>query len=220
MISNLILSAQEGDKWWLAGGIHPSQVVAAFQPKGAVDLAASYINLNNPGTNNATVGTLEPLFSSSYGWQFDGSSNYFLVGPTANSSGFAIRYTNASVASVHPAGVRDGNHRVSVIPIGSSGAEHGFYNSKDAIARTASPQRTDGVLLINRNNGAYNGEITADTNPADAEPALQYFIGAHNANGSIGLRYSGEVQAVIFFASGVTLTGAQISAISSAMAAL
>jgi hypothetical protein len=72
MIRDLILSASESRKWWLAGGIHPSQVVAAYQPKGAVDLAASYVNLANPGTYDA-IPIAAPTLSDN-GWLGSGDA--------------------------------------------------------------------------------------------------------------------------------------------------
>lgn len=59
--------------WWLAGGA--SGCVAAYQPKGAASLAASYVNLANPGTYDAAPG-VAPTLSS--GWVFNGSTQYLL----------------------------------------------------------------------------------------------------------------------------------------------
>lgn len=41
--------------WYRAGGV-PAPV-AVYQPKGAADLAESYVNFVNPGTYNAVPGT-------------------------------------------------------------------------------------------------------------------------------------------------------------------
>ena len=75
-----IMPASHTRQWWLAGGIHPSQVVAAYQPKGAASLAASYVNLANPGTNDAQVGVAPGLDSS--GWVFTGTEK--LLGPNVS----------------------------------------------------------------------------------------------------------------------------------------
>jgi len=58
--------------WWLSGGISAANCVAAWQAKGAASLAASYINLANPGTHNLTVkaGATDPIFDTSVGWTF------------------------------------------------------------------------------------------------------------------------------------------------------
>jgi len=48
------------EPWWLSGGIAAANCVAAYQPKGAASLEASYVNLANPGTYNLTFnGNLE-----------------------------------------------------------------------------------------------------------------------------------------------------------------
>src|SRR5574338_141498 len=54
--------------WWLSGGVSPPDVVAAYQPKGAANLAESYINLANPGTYNASP-AVSPGWSSLTGWE-------------------------------------------------------------------------------------------------------------------------------------------------------
>ncbi len=43
--------------WWDNNGAI-SGCVAAYQPKGAADLAASYVNLANSGTYNAAPGVM------------------------------------------------------------------------------------------------------------------------------------------------------------------
>jgi len=50
-------------------------VVAAYQAKGAADLASSLINLNSPGTNDLSVFTDAPDFDTETGWFFDEFNN-------------------------------------------------------------------------------------------------------------------------------------------------
>ena len=64
--------------WWLSGGISAANCIAAYQPKGAADLAASYVNLANPGTYNAAPG-VAPTWAAADGWTF-GGTNYLLCG--------------------------------------------------------------------------------------------------------------------------------------------
>ena len=59
--------------WYLAGGVSAPQ--AAYQAKGAASLAASYVNLANPGTNNASPSGTEPAFSTANGWTFSGAAH-------------------------------------------------------------------------------------------------------------------------------------------------
>lgn len=50
--------------WWCPCGIYPSDVVAAYQPKGAASFIASLINLANPGIHNA----IDPGGINTPGW--------------------------------------------------------------------------------------------------------------------------------------------------------
>ena len=52
--------------WYLAGGA-PTPI-AVYQPKAAASLAASYVNLANPGTHDLTVLRTAPTFNASLGW--------------------------------------------------------------------------------------------------------------------------------------------------------
>lgn len=70
--------------WYRAGGA--SLPVAAYQPKGAASLAASYTNLANPGTYDAAPGTA-PSFNTATGWTFDRSLGQFL----SIGSGFLLK---------------------------------------------------------------------------------------------------------------------------------
>ena len=54
--------------WWVVAG---KTCVAAYQPKGAADLATSYINLANPGVNNAAPVGAAPTWDVVNGWKFD-----------------------------------------------------------------------------------------------------------------------------------------------------
>ncbi len=49
-------------------------LVAWYQPKGAASLAASYVNLANPGTYDAAPVAGAPAFDALIGWTFDGTN--------------------------------------------------------------------------------------------------------------------------------------------------
>jgi hypothetical protein len=211
-----IMPASHTRQWWLAGGIHPSQVVAAYQPKGAVDLAASYVNLANPGTNDAQVG-VEPTLDSS-GWVFNGTTQY-LIGPLSNSAGFAVRFSNLTNTGFL-VGARKGvlNNHLYLRP--STGANQtAFANSLTNLQAFVDQNISSGVAVINGINRAFNGVVAGDL-AGDFDWGINYWIGAMNTNGTIGLPCAASVQSCCFFASGTTLTPAQIAALSAAMAAL
>jgi hypothetical protein len=81
--------------WWLAGGC-PAPVFA-YQPRGAATLAASYVNLANPGTNDCAPGTAPTL--SAEGWVFAAASSQYLLTPTqtiTDSWSLIARYAGTS----------------------------------------------------------------------------------------------------------------------------
>jgi len=56
--------------WYLSGGIAAANCIAAYQPKGAASLAASYANLPNPGTYNAVPLDAITVLNA-YGWYWN-----------------------------------------------------------------------------------------------------------------------------------------------------
>lgn len=62
--------------WYLIGGISEGDCVFAYAPDEAADLAASYVNLVNPGTYDAAPGDAPTLDG---GWDFDGVSQYLVT---------------------------------------------------------------------------------------------------------------------------------------------
>ena len=69
--------------WYLAGGVSAANCIAAYQPIGAANLAASYTNLANPGTYDVTK-VIEPGFDS-YGWTYTvGGNNLSCILPSTS----------------------------------------------------------------------------------------------------------------------------------------
>lgn len=68
--------------WWAFGGAN-SNSLAVYQPRGAASLAASKINLANPGTFDINGG-VDPTFGA-VGWTFNGTTQYLTSAcPTSN----------------------------------------------------------------------------------------------------------------------------------------
>jgi hypothetical protein len=67
------------DLWYLTTGVLASDVICAYQPKTALSLANSYVNLVTPGTGDA-VATTPPTWNSTDGWIFNGSTQYLDTG--------------------------------------------------------------------------------------------------------------------------------------------
>lgn len=77
--------------WWLSGGISAGDCIAAYQAKGAASQAASYVNLANPGTYNATPSVI-PGWSSADGWQSPGALNTGYRPNTGNTFSVLARF--------------------------------------------------------------------------------------------------------------------------------
>ena len=72
--------------WYRAGGIPLANCIGAYKPKGAVDLATSYVNLAGNAAYNASPGSA-PSFDAALGWVSTGDA-WLTTGitPTANYS--------------------------------------------------------------------------------------------------------------------------------------
>ena len=84
--------------WWLTGGISAANCIAAYQPKGAADYAASKVNLAKPGTYDAADGTAYPTWSAAAGW-IAATTGYLTTGITVSTNtswSFIARYAGAT----------------------------------------------------------------------------------------------------------------------------
>lgn len=73
------IMGKQSAAWWLAGGIPGSNCLAAFKPKGAASLAASYVNLASGGATWDAAPGVAPTFDTSYGWDFNSAAYEYLV---------------------------------------------------------------------------------------------------------------------------------------------
>jgi len=77
--TSLIDTEKTLELWYLAGGVAAANCKGAYQPIQAVNLAASKINLANPGINDAFAGT-NPGHDPALGWIFNGTDQYLKTG--------------------------------------------------------------------------------------------------------------------------------------------
>lgn len=91
-------------QWWLSGGIAAANCIAAYTPKGAANLAASYDNNAAPG-NGLPDGTYDaapgvaPGWAAGTGWIFNGLNQYLTTGyipPGGQVFSVAIQVTNVT----------------------------------------------------------------------------------------------------------------------------
>lgn len=208
--------------WYLSGGIPAAACVAAYQPKGAASLAASYVNLANPGTNDAAPG-VAPTFAAATGWTFNGSSQHLKTGVIPDSSAWSgiVRFSNSTSAgdrflfgSIKNDAAPKGRFCISP----DNGSGNVYYGMSDSLNLFVPPAITEGVLAITGNtayrNGASDGSIATASHPAQ-----EIYIGVSNVNGGILYGYRAcKIQAIAFY--NTTITPEQVAAVSAAMAAL
>ena len=206
-------------KWWLAAGVTP---VAAYAPKGAASLAASYINLANPGTLDAAPG-VAPTWSAASGWSFNGSTQYLTTGiiPTTNQAYSSIaRYQNWTLVSGRAlAGLRNGSGSRQ-FGLAFSGGKTQYFNG--GVLEPAVSPATSGNLAVAGNLGYRNGVVESGTIGAWSDPGIAnttaIFIGARNNMGVADNFTMVEILALAVYSS--TLNAAGIAAVVTAMAAL
>ena len=97
MIRNRYIAAVNDKPWWLAGGIPRDACVAAYQPVGASNYEASKVNLANPGTYDATDGTLAPTWDNVNGWKKTEYKQYLKTGIMAtNGNSLIVRFSDVT----------------------------------------------------------------------------------------------------------------------------
>ena len=220
------LTGGGGAPWYLAGGAPVP--VAAYQAKGAASLAASYVNLANPGTYDAAPG-VAPTFATATGWTFNGTTQWLATGITP-----ANDRTWTMIARF--SGVVDANNRIIAglgrpdsasrwFTLGARTNARAFYNGGFLSIATG---LTTGVIGFAGTTGYVDGVAQAGTIPASAGTFydtsmardLAIAIGAQDdgqVNGPAGF-FLGNILAVVVYSS--TLTAGQVAAVSAAMSAL
>ncbi len=204
--------------WYRAGGA-PAPI-AAYQPKGAASLAASYINLANPGTNNAAAG-VAPTWDAANGWIFNGTSQYLTTGvtniPNNQTWSLLCRFVQGSGGSGYYG-------LCGCVPTGTGGFGFSSGSGRTSVARACSggvvlftnfATLTSGVVGIAggycfRDGTKGNAILTGGASPFPDAFSIAGVSGAYY--------YPGTIQAIALY--NATLTDAQMLAVSAAMALL
>ena len=205
--------------WYLAGGVSAANCIAAYTPKGAASLAASYDNNAAPG-NGLADGTYDaapgvaPTFDTATGWTFAAaSSQYLATGVTPANSGwsFVLRYVSNSDGVLCGCGTPPDNMFHWQRYAGAMYYANGTY--------TATAGDFSGTMAIAGLNGYRDGSFDKAIGTAWSGAAGIFTIGAvARTSGNITLFSSVEVAAVAIY--NTTLTAPQVAAISSAMSLL
>lgn len=207
--------SQSGAAAWYSG---LTDLVAVYQPKGAASLAASYVNLVNPGTFDAAPGTA-PTFDAGTGWTFAAASTQYLTTGITPASGYTIlcRFSGVTngVDNQYLIGQRNntGNRRFYLLI--NANANTVVYGSGGAA--TVAPELLTGVLAVSGQQGYRNGSadgaaITAWDSPNSANILAIGALQTITLSGYL----SGSIQAIAICSS--TQTAGQIAAASAAVA--
>lgn len=211
-------TAEVAPVWYLSGGIDASNCIGAYQAKGAADLAASYVNLANPGTYNLTAGGTT-VWDTDTGWTFDTGANYLKTGITAAGDGTwtaIVRFTTTTVKNASYVFGSSNSAVTRVFSIMTTTANTSYYNTNSVSSGTA----RSGVLCITNGKAYVNGSdlgITLAEGSGTALPSDTYIGTLRYGTGTYG-SFTGDIQAIAFYNTGLTTT--QIGLLSTAMAAL
>lgn len=206
------------EEWITAGGVPLANCVAAYMPLGAESQALSYINLVNPGTHDL-VSDAAPTWDSLRGWIFDGATQYLRTGiiPVSGYS-VVIRYAN-SVTNAASKLMGSNNLANTTRFIISNNPDSNTITYQYANkAATVAPQLNAAVLAITSFGGYRNGALNYTfSSPEWSGTASEIYIGSTLEGGTV--RY-GQSDILAIAVYNITLSAAQILAISTALAAL
>lgn len=199
--------------WWVVPG---KTCVAAYQPKGAASLAASYSNLQSPGTYDAAP-VVAPGWAAGTGWAFNGTA-YLTTGIIAAAGwSMMIRYAS-TVGTGVMAGARSTAASTDRFYLGASnGSNQVRYGY--GVLLSVTPQLLTGTLAVAGAQGYRDG--ASDGAAIGGSPAglsVDIWIGGYNQANSIQLPYVGNVLAMAVYSA--TLSAAEVATLYAAMAAL
>jgi len=204
--------------WWDVSG---ATCLAAYQPKGAASLAASYVNLANPGTYSATPGVAPTLAAG--GWVHTGTEYL--------SSGITPANDQTAVIAVIFSGVT-GNRRVSVGAQTGAGRLCAVWAKNTAGvgewdnggAQVIGTNIAAGTMLLARDRGYLDGSLAvSDIAAWSGTSSWPLWIGAMNYAGGPNYAFAGTIAAVYIGSTSETDTTALdqfAAALTTAMEAL
>ena len=195
--------------WWEPSGTFTC--VAAYQAKGAASLAASYVNLANPGTYDVSV-ISAPSFNTATGWTFNGSSHRLHTGIALSATTTVIvRVANTASTSGPAIGAQSGDPaRFRIYPRYANELYYSFSSTQDP-ANTAGAGVASGVIAL-----------TPTAIYVDGSSRESFTASAATLNIAIGFDgnqyYTGDILAVAIYSTSLDAT--QVGEITTAMAAL
>ncbi len=201
--------------WWTLDGDITS-CVAAYQAKGAADLATSKLNLVNSSLYALSAPTADPTFDTSYGWSFTKAMKNYLVPADLKPNGNA---TWSIVARFSDGATQMGTINTVYYGLCFNTAGAYFMNGTWAGYVTNAPALTSGVYGVAGKVGYRNG--VAETNQSNGTSSTSNWlmaIGGLLMGGSYNDCSTSKIQACAFY--NATLTPTQMANLVTAMNAL
>lgn len=202
-----------GTPWYRLGGA--PLPIAAYEPKGAASLAASYINKINPGTYDITAVTTAPAHNPTTGWQF--TVDPLNTGIQVNSLSWSYIVKVAGLETGQTRGVCGAYGTSDTVSCMLLKLNTGIRSYYGAASLTKTPEFTDGTYAVCGKKRYRNGVDEASDVPAGGSaPAVNFYIGAYNNNGVVAAALTqGYISSFAIWNS--ILTPAQVLAIHGAM---
>ena len=209
------LATSTAVSWWQVTG---KTCVAAYQPIGAASLAASYINLANPGTYDAAPG-VAPTWASLTGWAFV-ASQYLKTG-VVPASGYSIlvRFMDSTASGDnYLAGCTNSSGNEFWVTHRFIGLGCNYANGTRLGA--VLPNETSGVLAFAGSIAYRNGVAEAGSMLGTYTITRDIYIGGLNTGpgGFYGKYLNTKICAIAIYSD--TLTAGEVATVSAAMAAL
>ncbi len=206
--------------WWLTETVTASDIDVVYQPLGADGLAASYSNLIDPGTNDATP-VVAPTFDSTIGWTFTGTQH---LTTGINGDGFqtvivrfAISPTNTSLETLTgTADVAGQSTHIAIRRSGSSPFGPNNFKYNTSVSTSGVAGFADGVLALARNKLYREGVFELTVGILDTWSEGGFLIAQIIAGGSS--RFIGDIKAYAIY--NRELTATEVSEISANMSAI
>lgn len=219
-----LVSRPPSARWWLSGGIDAANAIQVYQAKGVASAAASYVNLANPGTYDAAAPSLPatvPDWASGNGWTFDGSSDFFNTGGDGTLKPFSAIARITPTGGVFAAIIGTYTANGWEWRIDSGNTQSLLKQNVTLIGSSSSAVSGDKVVAVTYSGaGAYvfyldGSSDGSGTNDQTAVAGSLFHIGANNITSE---RFNGVMAALAIY--NRVLTGTEISALTTAMAAL
>lgn len=206
------MAASSALRWYRAGDA--PNPIAAYQAKGASSLAASYVNLANPGVNNAAPG-VAPTWDAANGWTF-GGTHWLTTGIviTTRSPSILVRFDSASAGALVGYQLTTAN-RVNLIPNQGGTLRRVRFPDEVNVSGALSGGVWGATPSFSYLNGVQDAPLTGTFSGTNTH-AL--YIGARNNIGVADILLTGRIQALVIYSS--TLTAGMVAAVSSAISLL